>query len=99
VAPKLTFARLALARLGCTGCVEVDLPPEIETRLEFLAHQRGIDAEALARTAIEHFVDHDAWFVREVDKGLAQIDGGRTLTHEAVGLRLEQYLTEKHSRS
>ena len=79
--------------------MEVDLPPEVETRLALLAHQRGMDAQALARTAIENLVDHDAWFAREIDKGLVQIDAGQTITHEAVGARLEQYLTEKHSRS
>jgi predicted transcriptional regulator len=79
--------------------MEVNLPPEVETRLALLAHQRGMDAQALARTAIENLVDYEAWFVREVDKGIAQIDGGRTTPHDAVAARLEQYLTEKHSRS
>ncbi len=79
--------------------MEVDLPPEVETRLAELAQQRGMDVQSLARTAIEHLVDYDAWFLREVDKGLAQIDAGRTITHEAVGARLEQFLSKKHSRS
>jgi predicted transcriptional regulator len=79
--------------------MEVDLPPEVESRLALLAHQRGMDAQALARTAIENLVDYDAWFLRQVDKGLSQIDGGQTITHEAVGAQLEKYLTEKRSRS
>src|SRR5690242_9990078 len=62
--------------LRYTDDMEVHLPPEIETKLVRLAHRRGVDAQALARTAIESFVDSDDWFVREVEKGLAQIDRG-----------------------
>lgn len=78
--------------------MEVNLPPEVETKLARLANQRGIDAQALARTAIESFVDYDDWFIREVEKGLAQIDRGEVLTHEAMGARLEKHLTEKQPR-
>jgi predicted transcriptional regulator len=78
--------------------MEVNLPPEVETKLTRMAHPRGIDARVLARTAIESFVDYDDWFIREVEKGLAQIDRGEVLTHEAVGARLENRLTEKTPR-
>ena len=78
--------------------MEVNLSPELETKLARLASQRGIDAQALARTAIESFVDYDDWFIREVEKGLAQIDRGEVLTHEAVGARLEKHLAEKQPR-
>jgi predicted transcriptional regulator len=40
-------------------------------------------------------VDYDEWFIREVEKGLAQIERGELLTHEQVGERLEKLLTEK----
>ena len=43
----------------------------------------------MAREAIERLVDYDDWFVREVEKGLAQIESGQTLSHEQVGARLE----------
>jgi predicted transcriptional regulator len=78
--------------------MEVNLPPEVETKLARLANQRGMDAQALARTAIESFVDYDDWFIRQVDKGLAQIDRGEVLTHEAVGARIEKRLSEKTPR-
>ena len=76
--------------------MEVHLPPDVETKLTSLANQRGTDAQPLARDAIERFVDFDDWFVREVERGLGQIDRGRVLTHEGVGARLEKHLTEKH---
>jgi predicted transcriptional regulator len=48
---------------------------------------------------IERFVDYDEWFLKEVEKGLAQIDRSEVLTHEEVGARLEKLLTEKQSHA
>lgn len=79
--------------------MEVTLPPEMQAKLTRMAHERGTDAEALAREAIERLIDYDYWFVREVETGLAQIERGETLTHEEVGTRLEKRLTEKQSPS
>ena len=67
-------------------------PPGVETKLARLANQRGTNAHALARAAIVQFVDFDAWFIREVQKGLEQIEQGQVLTHESVGARLEKHL-------
>jgi predicted transcriptional regulator len=61
--------------------------------------ERGRDAEILAREAIERFLDYDEWFIREVEKGLAQIDRGQVLSHEEVGTRLEKLRAGKHSRA
>ena len=78
--------------------MEVNLPPDVETKLARIANQRGIDAHTLARDAIERFVDYDDWFIRQVEKGLTQIDRGEVLTNEAVGARLEKRLTENQPR-
>ena len=78
--------------------MEVNLSPDLEGKLSRAAGRRGISAEFLVREAIERAVDYDDWFVREVEKGLAQIDSGQVLTHEAVGDRLEQKLAEHQSR-
>jgi predicted transcriptional regulator len=58
---------------------------------------RGSDPETLAREAVERFVEYDEWFAGEVEKGLASIESGATLSHEEVGVRLEALL-EKRSR-
>jgi predicted transcriptional regulator len=79
--------------------MEVHLNPEVQAKLSRLADARGSDAEILAREAIERFVDYDEWFIREVEKGLAQIDRGQVLSHEEVGKRLEKLLAGKHSRA
>jgi predicted transcriptional regulator len=77
--------------------MEVNLNSDLQARLTHLAAQQGRDTEALAREAIERLVDYDEWFMREVDKGLAQIEQGKVLTHEQVGERLEKRLAEKQA--
>lgn len=81
-----------------TGPMEVNLSPDLEGKLARAAGRRGISADVLIREAIERAVDYDDWFIREVEKGLAQIDAGQVLTHDAVGARLEQKLAEHQSR-
>ena len=77
--------------------MEVHLNPDLEAKLERLAAERGRNVEVLAREAIERLVDYDEWFIREVEKGLSQIDRGEVLTHEEVGLRIEKLLAQKQS--
>ena len=78
--------------------MELTLSPDLQAKLTRIAHQRGVDAQALAREAIERFVDYDDWFVREVEKGLAQIERGEILSHEEVGARLDKCLADKQPR-
>ena len=79
--------------------MEVPLSRDVQSKLARLAAERGRDTEALAREAIERFVDYDEWFANEVEKGLAQIARGEVLTHEEVGARLEKTLSEKQPRA
>lgn len=77
--------------------MEVRLDPAIQAKLARIAAEQGRNAEVLAQEAIQRFVDHDEWFIREVEKGLEQIDRGELLTHEEVGVRIEKLLAEKQS--
>ncbi len=79
--------------------MEVHLTPDVEAKLARLAAEQGRNAEALAQEVIEHFVDYDTWFIREVEKGLKHIDRGELLTHEEVGARLEKRIASKQSPS
>jgi predicted transcriptional regulator len=78
--------------------MELTLSPDLQAKLTRIAQQRGVDAHALAREAIERFVDYDDWFVREVEKGLAQIERGEILSHDEVGARLDKRLADKPPR-
>jgi len=78
--------------------MEVNLSADVQAKLTRIARERGTDAHALAREAIERLVDYDDWFALEVEKGLAQVERGETLSHEEVGARLEKHLTNKQPR-
>ena len=52
--------------------MEVTLPAELQAKLARVAQERGTNPQDLAREAIERLVEYDDWFVREVEKGLAQ---------------------------
>jgi len=78
--------------------MEIELTPELQAKLEEVAAQQGRDAQSLVREAVERLVDYDKWFVREVEKGLAQIERGEVLEHEEVGARIEKLIGEKQRR-
>lgn len=79
--------------------MEVHFNPDLQARLARLAAQQGRDSEEIVLEAVERLVDYDEWFIREVEKGLAQIERGEVLTHEEVGARMEKLLAEKQSRA
>ena len=43
-------------------------------------------------TQQEKQLAYDAWFVAEVDKGLADLDTGHVLTHEQASADMEHFL-------
>lgn len=79
--------------------MDISLAPDVQSKLERLAAEQGRDPASLAREVIERFVDYDAWFIREVEKGLDQIARGEVLSHEQVGARLGKLLREKQPRT
>jgi predicted transcriptional regulator len=79
--------------------MEIRFPAELQTKLSRLAAQRGQDTEALVMEAVEHMVNYDEWFATEVEKGLAQIERGQTLSHEEAGDRLDKYFAHKMPRA
>lgn len=72
--------------------MDVPLSPELSARLARLAQKRGVAPESLVREPIERLIDYDDWFVREVEKGVAQVDSGQTLTHAEVDAHLRRRL-------
>jgi predicted transcriptional regulator len=82
--------------------MEVQLSSDLERKLALLANERGRDSESLAADlvseAVERMSGYDDWFLARVDEGLAQVAAGKTLSHEAVGKRLESYLSENAAR-
>jgi predicted transcriptional regulator len=70
--------------------MEVDLTPDLEARLNQSAAEQGRDARSLVREALERFLDHDEWFAREVEKGLAAADRGELSEHADIGKLIDQ---------
>ena len=65
--------------------MEVDFTPDLQAKLARLASEQGRDTKALVREAVERLVNHDEWFIREVEKGLAAADRGELIEHEEIG--------------
>ena len=79
--------------------MELHLTPEKEALLRQLAARTGRPTADLLEEAVDRFLDYDAWFIREVEKGQAQARGGEPIDHDAVVVRIEQRIQAKQTRS
>ncbi len=64
--------------------MEVHLNPDLATRLSCMATQRGRAPESLVQEAIERLVDHEEWFLQQVETGLAAADRGEFIEHREI---------------
>lgn len=77
--------------------MEIKLPMELEGKLDRMAEEQGRDRGSLVVEALERLVEHEAWFAAEVEKGLAELEQGRMLSHEELGARLEERLARRRT--
>lgn len=78
--------------------MEIKLSPELQAKLERIASQQGRDTESLVHEAVERLAEYDEWFIRQIERGLAQVDRGEVLKHEEVAARIEKLIVQKHRR-
>jgi predicted transcriptional regulator len=78
--------------------MEIKLSPDLQANLDRIASQQGRDSESLVHEAVERLADYDDWFIRQVEKGLAQIDRGEVVKHEEVATRMENLIAQKQRR-
>lgn len=64
--------------------MEVPLAPELQAKLTKLAAQQGRSSELLVVEAVERLIAYDGWFLREVEKGLAEAERGALIDHANV---------------
>ncbi len=64
--------------------MEVQLSPDLQSKLTRLAEQQGRDSASLVTEAVERLVNYDGWFISEVEKGLAAADRGDLIDHESI---------------
>jgi predicted transcriptional regulator len=79
--------------------MQVNLPPELQAKLDRIAAQEGRDPESLVNEAVERLVSYDEWFVRQVERGLAQVERGEILEHEEVVAKVENLIREKQRQT
>lgn len=80
------------AFLAYNTIMEISLAPELEARLTRIASEAGKAANQVVQELVADYLDHDEWFKREVQKGLASLDGGKFVSHEEVGRQIERIL-------
>ncbi len=68
----------------------MNVPVQLETRLEALAQNTGRPADTLLCEAIERYADEEERFLAAVDKGIAEADRGEFVDDEQVLRWLEQ---------
>jgi predicted transcriptional regulator len=79
--------------------MEIHLTPEKEARLREFAARNGQDATEVIEEAVGRLLDHDAWFIREVEKGQAQAAKGELIDHDELVARLEKRMKEKRTKN
>ena len=78
--------------------MEVHLTPEKEALLRQVAARTGQEAAQVIQEAVDRLLDHDKWFVQEVEKGQLQAAKGDLIEHDEVVTRIERRLKDKQSR-
>jgi RHH-type transcriptional regulator, rel operon repressor / antitoxin RelB len=64
--------------------LSVHTKPETSRRLEALAKQQGRTKSSLANEALEQYVSHQEWLIREIEKGVIAADNGELVADEAM---------------
>jgi predicted transcriptional regulator len=85
--------------VGYTGGMEIELSPELQAKLERIASEQGRDSKSLVHEAVERLVGYDEWFIRQVEKGLAQVDGGEVLEDKEVAAHMENLIRQNSAAS
>ena len=78
-----------------TEPMEIELSPELQAKLDRIASQQGRDTKSLVHEAVERLVGYDEWFIRQVEKGLDQVDRGELLEQEDVAASMENLIAPK----
>ena len=75
--------------------MEISLGPEIEARLNRIASQDGTAPDQLVQELVANYLDHDDWFRAEVEKGLASLDAGKSVSNEEVRRQIDRILSSR----
>lgn len=79
--------------------MEIHLTPEKEALLRQVAARTGQDTAQVIQEAVDRLLDHDRWFVQEVEKGQSEAAKGELIEQDEVVARIEKRLQAKQHRS
>ena len=72
--------------------MEISFAPELEAKLNRIASETGKGVSQVVQELVSSYLDHDQWFRQEVEKGLASLDSGKSVSHEEVRRQMERIL-------
>ena len=66
----------------------VRLDPEIREQLDKMAEQIDRPRAWIIKEAVAQYLEREAWYLAEVQKGIDDMEAGREISHEEMGARL-----------
>jgi predicted transcriptional regulator len=72
--------------------MEISFAPELEAKLNQIASETGKGASQVVQELVSNYLEHDQWFRQEVEKGLASLDNGKSVSHQEVRRQMERIL-------
>lgn len=74
-----------------TGVLSIRLEAETKRRLAILAQRSKRSKSFLAAEAITQYLEAEEWQLGEIEEGIADLDGGRTVGQEQVAQWLKSW--------
>ena len=74
-----------------TETLSIRLNAETKKRLDALARRSRRSRSFLAAEAIDRYVETEEWQIAEIEAGIADLEQGRTVSHDKVASWLETW--------
>ena len=81
---------------------KIELPDELAERLQYAARTQGMELNHFAAAKLENALDEeweDPEVIALIERGLAEIDAGHTMSLEEFEARMETYKSERRMTS
>ena len=63
--------------------------PEIREQLDKMAEQMDRPRAWIIKEAVAQYLEREAWYLAEVQKGIDDMEAGRVINHDEVAARLK----------
>ncbi len=81
--------------MGGEETLTLSSPREVAGRLDQLAHETRESRTSLARRLLVESLDEEQRRLRSLQRGIADLDAGRTVSHEAVDAWLASWGSDR----